>query len=151
LASGATSYVWTPATGLSCNDCPNPIARPLTTTTYFVTGTDPNTGCEGYTSMTIFVGQICDAFFAPNIFSPSEDGPDENNTLCIAGECILELNYQVFNRWGELVFETTDNSVCWDGMYKGKPVGSGVYAYKLYARLANGTTVERSGSLTVVY
>jgi gliding motility-associated-like protein len=151
LASGATSYVWTPATGLSCNDCPNPIARPLTTTTYFVTGTDPNTGCEGYTSMTIFVEQICDAFFAPNIFSPSEDGPDENNTLCIAGECILELNYQVFNRWGELVFETTDNSVCWDGMYKGKPVGSGVYAYKLYARLANGTTVERSGSLTVVY
>jgi gliding motility-associated-like protein len=150
LVSGATSYVWTPSTGLSCNDCSNPTASPLETTTYYVTGSDA-TGCEGATSITIFVEQICDKFFVPNIFSPNETGPESNNNLCIAGECIVELNYQVFNRWGELVFETTDNSVCWDGMHRGKPVGSGVYAYKLYARLANGTIVDQSGSLTVVY
>jgi hypothetical protein len=148
--SGATSYVWSPSTGLSCNDCPNPVATPSSTTTYFVTGTDVY-GCTGATSVTIFVTENCEAFFVPNIFSPNGTGPEANNTLCVAGGCILELRYQVFNRWGEKIFETTDPDICWDGVYRGEPVGSGVYAYKVYARLSNGEIIERAGSLTVVY
>lgn len=135
---------------MSCNDCSNPTAGPDQTITYLITGTDP-TGCEGVASITIFVEQVCDAFFVPNIFSPNGTGPEANNTLCIAGECIQDLKYQVFNRWGELIFETTDTSICWDGKFRGEPVGSGIYAYKLNAVLSNGTVVERSGSLTVVY
>jgi gliding motility-associated-like protein len=148
--SGATSYVWSPSTGLSCNDCPNPVATPSSTTTYFVTGTDVY-GCTGATSVTIFVTENCEAFFVPNIFSPNGTGPEANNTLCVAGGCILELRYQVFNRWGEKIFETTDPDICWDGVYRGEPVGSGVYAYKVYARLSNGEIIEGAGSLTVVY
>jgi len=66
------------------------------------------------------------------------------------GNCISELNYAVFNRWGEKVFETTGPESCWDGTYKGQPVKSGVYAYKLYAKLFDNTVVEESGNLTLV-
>jgi gliding motility-associated-like protein len=148
--TGATSYIWTPSTGLSCNDCPNPIATPDVTTTYTVSGTDA-AGCTGTASILIYVEQYCKDFFVPNIFSPNGKGPDVNNTLCVYGSCIVELQYEVFNRWGEKVFETTDTSICWDGNWRGEPVGSGVFAYKLRAVLSNGEIVEKAGNLTVVY
>jgi gliding motility-associated-like protein len=148
--TGATSYVWSPSTGLSCNDCSNPSASPDVTTTYTVLGTDA-AGCEGVATVIIEVEQFCDDFFVPNIFSPNDKGPDANNTLCIYGSCIVELQYAVFNRWGEKVFETTDTSICWDGTWRDKPVGTGVFAYKLRAVLSNGEVIERSGNLTVVY
>ena len=50
----------------------------------------------------------------------------------------------------EKVFETTDPESCWDGTYKGQPVNSGVYAYKIYAKLFDNTVIEESGNLTVV-
>ena len=149
VASGATSYSWTPVNGLSCTNCPNPIASPSLTTTYIVTGTD-GSGCTGTATVTIFVTQVCGELFIPTVFSPNENGPSINNTLCVMGNCISELNYAVFNRWGEKVFETTDPESCWDGTYKGQPVNSGVYAYKLYAKLFDNTVVEESGNLTVV-
>ena len=150
LVTGATSYIWSPSSGLSCNDCTNPTATPSFTTTYLVTGTDA-VGCSGTTSITIFVEQFCDDFFVPNIFSPNDNGPNANNTLCIYGSCIVELEYAVFNRWGEQVFETTNTSICWDGNWRDKPVGSGVFAYKLRAILSNGEIIEKSGNLTIVY
>jgi gliding motility-associated-like protein len=79
--------------------------------------------------------------------------------LCIYGTCIRELKYAVYDRWGEKVFETefavnldTKNyhEVCWDGTYKGKPLNSGVYAYKIYAALDNGEIIEESGNITLV-
>jgi len=149
VASGATSYSWTPVNGLSCTNCPNPIASPSTTTTYLVTG-DDGSGCTGTATVTIFVTQVCGELFIPTVFSPNENGPSINNTLCVMGNCISELQYAVFNRWGEKVFETTDPESCWDGTYKGQPVNSGVYAYKLYAKLFDNTVVEESGNLTVV-
>jgi gliding motility-associated-like protein len=149
VASGATTYSWTPTNGLSCTDCPNPIASPSLTTTYIVTGTD-GAGCSGTATVTIFVTQVCGELFIPTVFSPNENGPSINNTLCVMGNCISELQYAVFNRWGEKVFETTDPESCWDGTYKGQPVNSGVYAYKLYAKLFDNTVVEESGNLTVV-
>ncbi|MEY3236798.1 MAG: hypothetical protein RI883_899, partial [Bacteroidota bacterium] len=150
LVTGATSYIWSPSSGLSCNDCTNPTATPDFTTTYIVTGTDA-AGCSGTTSITIFVEQFCDDFFVPNIFSPNDKGPNANNNLCVYGSCIVELQYAVFNRWGEKVFETTNTSICWDGNWRDKPVGSGVFAYKLRAVLSNGAIIEKSGNLTVVY
>jgi gliding motility-associated-like protein len=149
LASGATTYSWTPTNGLSCTDCPNPIASPSLTTTYIVTGTD-GAGCSGTATVTIFVTQVCGELFIPTVFSPNENGPSINNTLCVMGNCISELNYAVFNRWGEKVFETTDPESCWDGTYKGQPVNSGVYAYKIFAKLFDNTVIEESGNLTVV-
>lgn len=53
-ASGAATYSWSPSAGLSCTDCPDPIASPAATTTYTVTGIDPF-GCSASDAVTIFV------------------------------------------------------------------------------------------------
>src|SRR5690554_4723256 len=58
------------------------------------------------------------------------------------------LGFQIYNRWGELVFETNDNKECWDGTHKGKLVNTGVYVYKLNA-VISGKEVHESGNITV--
>jgi len=146
-ATGAISYVWTPITGLSCADCPDPIASPTITTSYVVTGTDAN-GCSGSDTVTIFVTQSCGNIYTPDIFSPN--GDLNNDYLCVYGNCIAEMRYEVFNRWGQLVFETETLEECWDGTFKNKPEISGVYAYKLYVMLFDGTVIEDSGNVTLV-
>ena len=146
--SGGTSYSWSPSSGLDCDDCDNPIASPTVTTTYIVIGVDEN-GCTGMDTVTIYVEQSCGDLYVPNIFSPNGMGPAENEQLCVYGSCIAELQYTVFNRWGEMVFETNSVDNCWDGNFKGKPAITGVYAYKLHAVLFNGDVVEDHGNVTL--
>ena len=148
-ATGATTYSWSPSTGLSCSDCPNPVATPNMTTTYTVTGIDAS-GCTGTAEVTVFVLTVCGDLFVPTVFTPNDQGPAANNILCIHGNCIAELKYSVYNRWGEVVFTTEDPSECWDGTYRDKPVQTGVYAYKIYAVLFDGTEINESGNLTIL-
>jgi gliding motility-associated-like protein len=149
--TGGQNYTWTPATGLSCTDCANPIASPTTSTTYYVTATDPN-GCTGGDTILIEIKMACGEIFVPTAFSPNDKGPSANNMLCVYGTpaCIKELLFQVYDRWGEVVFETTDITKCWNGMYKDKMMNSGIYVYRLYAELTNGDIVDTSGNTTLV-
>lgn len=147
LASGAVTYVWTPTNGLSCTTCPDPVASPSTTTTYVVTGTDAN-GCSGTDSVKIIVKPICGEVMVPTIFSPN--GDNHNDFECVIGNCIVELEFSIYNRWGERVFFTDDQTICWDGTFKGKKVNSGTFVYKVYARIYDGSTFTENGNITVV-
>ena len=155
-ATGGENYSWTPSTGLSCDDCANPIASPTETTTYYVTAVD-SSGCTGGDTALIEIRINCGELYVPNIFSPN--GDMNNDYLCLYGSCVTKVVYTVYDRWGELVFETestvnleTGNhqEVCWDGTYRGKPLNSGVFAYKLYAELFDGEIIEESGNITLV-
>lgn len=146
-ATGASNYVWTPANGLSCTACANPVASPIITTSYIVTGTDGN-GCSGSDTVTIFVELLCGDIYTPDIFSPNDDS--NNDFLCVYGNCIAEMKYSVFNRWGQMVWTTETTEDCWDGTYNDKEMISGVYAYKLYVMLMDGTVIEDSGNVTLV-
>jgi gliding motility-associated-like protein len=148
-ANGAASYSWSPSSSLSCNDCAAPVANPTTNTTYTVVGTDEN-GCSSTVQVTISIAIECDEVFVPTIFSPNETGPEINNRLCVIGNCISQLRYSIYNRWGEMVFSTEDISICWDGTYKGKPCQTGVYAYSLVVTKTNGETIVQSGNLTLI-
>ena len=149
-ATGGVNYTWSPDSGLSCSDCSNPTASPTATTTYTVIATDDQ-GCSGQATALVIVESNCLGLFVPTIFSPNSSGPDANNTLCLLGDasCVSTLNFQVYDRWGELVFETATIENCWDGTFKGKPVQSGVYIYRLYA-IVDGEVIEESGNTTVV-
>jgi gliding motility-associated-like protein len=151
-ASGGANYSWTPSTGLSCDTCAVTTASPTTTTTYIVTVSDDN-GCFGQDTAIVKVNIMCGEFFVPNIFSPNGTGPSANNKLCVYGTpaCVAELNFAIYNRWGEKVFETTDITQCWDGMYKDKLMNSGIFVYKLNATLIDGTDIEESGNITLVH
>ncbi len=147
FASGATTYSWSPATGLSCTDCPNPLASPTTTTVYTVTGSDAF-GCTGEATVSILIPTICGDIFIPTIFSPN--GDLNNDLQCVFGNCISTMKYAIYDRWGEKVFETENQTECWDGTFRGKELNSGVFAFKFNATLVDGSFIEQSGNLTLV-
>ena len=146
-AAPNATYTWTPTEGLSCTNCPNPTASPSETTTYVVAVTTGD-GCSDTAMVTVVVNDPCGDIFMPTIFSPNGDG--QNDELCLLGSCIVELDLKIYNRWGELVFETTDQSDCWDGTFRGRPMNSAVFVYKLVVRTTDGTELEESGNVNLV-
>ncbi len=147
-AAGAASFSWLPVTGLSDPGLPNPVARPLVTTLYTVTGTNPD-GCSATASVEVLVDQSNrPTFLLPNAFSPNGDGLNDCFGIKYFGQ-VLELQLLIYNRYGEPVFFTSDATACWDGTYKGKPALAGNYVYYLKAVTACGRT-EKRGNLMLV-
>jgi gliding motility-associated-like protein len=89
-----------------------------------------------------------DPVFVPDIFSPNDDG--KNDTLYVRGLLISRLEFRVYNRWGEVVFETNSPSKGWDGQLRGAPAPSGSYYYTLSASIGSATRVERVGEVVLV-
>ncbi len=144
-AKGGILFSWSPPDGLSCTDCSNPIASPKVTTTYVVQGENAD-GCKD--ADTVLVILMCGDVFVPNAFSPNGDG--ENDVLKVYGNCISELDFAIFDRWGEKVFSATQTTQTWDGTFKGQEINNAVVYYRLSARLTNGQTVEQKGNITLV-
>jgi len=94
----------------------------------------------------------CPEIFVPTIFSPNGAVDAANNTICVYGSCIADISFQIFNRWGEQVFETNDASLsqCWDGKFKGKELNSGTFVYLLIVKLTSGERIEQSGNITLI-
>jgi gliding motility-associated-like protein len=146
-ATGSTSYTWSPATALSNTIIANPTASPTVTTTYVVTGA-PNS-CGNTDSVTVFVEVNCNEhIYVPTAFSPNGDA--QNETECVMGNCITTLSFLIFDRWGEKVFETTDPKICWEGIFNGKQMDSGVFVYYLKATFTSGKEVSQKGNITLI-
>jgi gliding motility-associated-like protein len=94
----------------------------------------------------------CPEIFVPTIFTPNGSGDTANNTVCVYGGCIADISFQIFNRWGEKVFETNDASLsqCWDGKFKGKELNTGTFVYLLNVELTSGERIEQSGNITLI-
>jgi gliding motility-associated-like protein len=84
----------------------------------------------------------------PSAFSPNGDG--NNDVLYIRGFRLKSVRLRVYNRWGTIVFETDTKDKGWDGTYKGQPQVEEVYAYTLEATYLDGTTVQKTGSITLI-
>jgi gliding motility-associated-like protein len=140
-------FTWTPTTSLTCDDCANPTASPMETTTYIVTVTAPD-GCVGSDTAIVNVEIVCGEYFLPNIFSPNGDGL--NDELCLLGNCITKLNLTIYGRWGEVVFETQDQGFCWDGTFKGQIMNTATFVYVLDLELINGDKIHDKGNLNLV-
>ncbi len=144
-ASGGDSYVWTPSYGLSCDICPEPLASPSVQTTYSVIITN-DSGCVFTRSLT--VEMTCGSVYIPDAFSPNNDG--QNDILYAHTNCVKTLEFIIFDRWGNKVFETENSSMGWDGTYQGKPMNSGTYVYSLRATMQDETSLSRKGNITLV-
>ncbi len=143
---GAT-YSWSPSTGLSCSDCANPLATPNGGTVYTVTVTAPN-GCIGTTDAVINLNINCTELFIPTIFSPNGDG--NNDQFLVMGNCIVDINMKIYDRWGEKVFESNDLSLGWDGNYKGQPMNPASFVYVVSLTFIDGTSKVEKGNLALV-
>ena len=84
----------------------------------------------------------------PTAFSPNGDG--ENDILYVRGAAIETLDLKIFNRWGQLVFETTSMQKGWDGTFNGQPQPMEAYAYVLNATFIDGTAKQMKGNITLL-
>ena len=86
----------------------------------------------------------------PDAFSPNGDGI--NDELFVRGWGIEELlEFRIYNRWGEIVFETADINEGWDGTYKGEPVSAGTYIYTLKAKSIRGVETQlKKGDFLII-
>jgi gliding motility-associated-like protein len=104
--------------------------------------------CQTGTSASTIGRSRPDNIFIPNAFTPNGDG--QNDRLMIYGYTIKEMQFMVFNQFGEKIFESRDQNTGWDGSYKGKIQPSGVYLYVAKFILKDGTVVERKGSINLI-
>ena len=146
------SIVWSDTIGLSCLDCFNPTLIPLTTATYSVEITDIN-GCVASDEISITVNNVF-PIFTPNIFSPNNDGFNDFFTVYSAVEG-MKINYlRIFDRQGNVVFESTDDlpnlMTGWDGSFRGKVMNPGVFTFVFEVENMIGGKEIFKGSVTLI-
>ena len=119
-----TDILWSPPEGLSCTDCPSPVANPEETTVYYVQITD-SLGCSISDSVVVYAYPT---IYAPNAFTP---GPTElNTTFRLYGVGIARFELSVYSRWGQLLYNSNDMFRGWDGNVNGIPAKQDVYVWK---------------------
>jgi gliding motility-associated-like protein len=145
--SSITNYSWTPVTGLSCIDCPDPVASPYDNVTTYTLVVTYNKGCIATASIQINANGM-PPIYVPNGFTPNGDGV--NDEWLVFGTGIKDIKATVYNRWGEKIFESDDQSQGWDGTYRGQAQPPGVYVYLVDVVYLSGEKVTKRGSLTLI-
>jgi len=84
----------------------------------------------------------------PNAFTPGRFGV--NAVVKVVGFGITHMTWRIYNRWGQLVFESVNPYVGWDGTYHGTPQPMDVYAYTLEAEFSDGTHATKKGDITLI-
>ncbi len=149
LNASNVHYAWTPTLGLSCIDCPNPTITVYQRGDYLVTVSMQNGTSTCYGTATVHVDiEEQQPIFIPNSFSPNGDG--NNDEFKVYGQDIKTLDLKIFNRWGELVFETDNQFNGWDGTYKGVLQNPAVYTYTVQVTYLNNKKVQKNGSITIL-
>ncbi|HYK44563.1 MAG TPA: gliding motility-associated C-terminal domain-containing protein [Parafilimonas sp.] len=149
-ATGGIRYHWSEDSTLSGSNTPNPVASPYQTTTYHVSVTAEN-GCVMQDSIEVKMiraDSSTTTFVLPSAFTPNHDGLNDRFGVHYWGY-VDDLRFAIYNRWGKMVFYTTDTQKCWDGTYQGMPQPTGTYVY-----FVKGTTicgpVQRKGTVTLL-
>lgn len=151
---GSAFYEWYPqdTTLISCWDCPNPMASPPYQVSYKVVVTDEN-GCTDEDVLNIYINKERKVF-VPTGFTPN--GDDTNDMLLVHGPSETKvLMFRVFDRWGEMMYETgefqvNDPTVGWNGMFRGKMASGGAYIWYLEVEYVDGETEVLKGSTNLI-
>lgn len=150
------SFVWSPSDGLDAPDSATTACTVQDTVIYVVHATS-GAGCSAFDTVVVVPffpvdtlpppGHACGEFFLPDIFSPNGDGL--NDVLCPLGGCITQLDWSIYDRWGQRVFRGTAPDACWDGSRNGVPLPAGSYLFTFHAERSTGERIERTGTITL--
>lgn len=147
LSIGAVSYVWDFGDGDTSNQV-NPRHIFPATGTYNVCLTAINQfGCTDDTCMEVksLIRPLLDV---PKAFTPGKFGP--NSRISVVGFGITEMQWDIYNRWGQRVFTATNTKMSWDGTFNGKPQPMDVYTYTLKVKFSDGTKANKTGDITLI-
>ena len=151
LATGGTSYIWSPAIGLNNTNIANPVGtynNSIDSVKYKVIVTD-DIGCADSAFVKVVIYKVLPTVFVPTAFTPNNDGLNDVVAPFIVG--IRKLNFfSIYNRWGERVFSTTQNKKGWDGTIGGRLQNTGVFVWMVSAEDYNGQKIFLKGTVTLI-
>jgi gliding motility-associated-like protein len=101
-----------------------------------------DTSCQ---QVTAIVTPVVDV---PNAFTPNGDGA--NDVVFVRGYGIDKMSWRIYNRWGQLVFVSTNINFGWDGRFKGALQPQDVYVYTLSVQFTDGTKYSKKGDITLL-
>jgi len=160
LSTGADSYLWDFGDGNTSNEF-EPLYYYQTPGTYTITLTATSGfGCADTLSKeNIVMAKEGGDVITPNAFTPSLDGPNGgspgagtyNDVFLPKTEGVTDFKMQIFDRWGNLIFESNDKGIGWDGYNKqGKLLPQGVYVFHVIMTLSDGSRREKIGDVTLI-
>ncbi|MDF2187119.1 PKD domain-containing protein [Paraflavitalea sp. CAU 1676] len=145
--SGGMLYKWSPAGGLSDPTIANPVAQISKSTYYILTAYTP-IGCE--TTDTINIRAIKGpAIYVPNAFSPNGDNKNERFRMTSVGMTDIFF-FRIYNRYGQVVYNSKSTSEGWDGTINGQAQPSGTYVWVVKGKDFTGQFHEQRGTLTLI-
>jgi len=141
-------YNWSPQAGILTSSMDqNPVVQPLNTTQYVLTAESP-IGCIAQDSTLVEVTKNI-FLLVPTAFSPNGDG--QNDVIFVNHAGIRQLNrFSIWNRWGELVFTTTDINQGWDGYFKGQEQPISAFGYAVDAISWEEIRIIEKGNITLI-
>jgi gliding motility-associated-like protein len=146
VSGNMLNHIWSPAASLANASSLSPIAKPQENTVYKlqVISTD---NCKADSSLKI---TVLKGIYIPNSFTPNADG--NNDIFRIpATAAIASIKYfSVYNRYGEIMFNTTDKNKGWDGKYKGLPAPTGAYVYIISGNEVKGEVLLKGTVLLIL-
>lgn len=147
LSQNADTYTWSFGDGRSSSDTnPSHLYRKTGSYTACLYART-NRGCADTVCKTV-AADVRTAIDLPTAFTPNGDGA--NDILFVRGGAIETMNLKIFNRWGQLVFESNSLNSGWDGTFKGKPQEMDAYGYILNATFIDGSTARKQGNVTLI-
>ena len=143
------TYEWIPSTGLDNPASATPLLTP-TTEQFYKVKVKNNAGCVTVDSLLVRIFDEHDIYIAGG-FTPNNDGKNDKVFPFLVG--INSFHYlKIFNRWGNLVFQTTsvDPQMGWDGKYQGRDQPADTYTWVVEAEGNSGKVFRKSGSLILI-
>lgn len=147
-------FSWSPPDGSTTPDGPSTDVF-VNMPSWFAVTVTTTAGCVSVDSVLVlpeFIAQPlvpapCGEAFLPDNFSPNGDGL--NDALCLLGGCYTQVEWYIYDSWGQRVFASGADDSCWDGTHGGSHLPAGSYAFTLNAERLSGDVIERSGLITL--
>ena len=150
-ASGGTSYIWSPAFNLTATNINDPVAtfyEPVDNIKYMVRVYD-EAGCVDSAFIAVRIFQSGPVIYIPNAFTPDNDGKNDRIRPIAAGMVKIEY-FRIYNKWGQLVFQTNQNGKGWDGKINGTLQGSQTFVWEVKATDYKGQPYVQKGTVTLI-
>ena len=116
--------------------------------TYWLTVTDAN-GCSGTDSFRLYIKHCRSGFYVPSAFSPNGDRKNDVLRPLISGN-VKQYRFAVYNRWGAMVFQSTDPHKGWDGKMAGNAQGNAVFVWTCFYQLEGAEPKIEKGTVILI-